>query len=228
MPEKNEPNYLGDVLKWEQDNMYSRENVTVKSGESLAVVEVVGRITKSTPTTGTAGEGNTGTGTMTGVAAGPDTQVGTYTATCIAVAANSGIFAVVAPDGAALPEATVAVAYANDQLNLTINDGATDYAVGDIFTVEVAAGSGQIVPVDASAVDGSQKAYGFMAGAVDATGGAKAGVAVVRDAIIVTTNLVWPDGASAGEKAAWLADLADAGIVTRSGASGPLPSAVPA
>lgn len=215
MPEKNEPNYLGDVLKWEQDNLYSREAVTVKSGGNLAILEVVGKITKATPTTGTADGGNTGTGTMTGVAAGAKTKIGSYVATCTGAAENGGTFAVVAPDGSALPVAAVGVAYGNEQLNFTINDGATDFAVGDIFTVEVAAGSGKIVPVAADAVDGSQTAYGFMAAACDASSADKAGVAVIRDAIIVPTNLVWPDGASAGEKAAWLAELADAGIVTR-------------
>ncbi len=316
MAEKNEPSFLGDVLKWEQDNMYSREAVTVKSGGNLAILEVVGKITKATPTTGTAGAGNTGDGTMTGVVAGAKTKLGTYTATCVvgggsgavttpttgtadagntgantmgsvtagasaaagtytmtcidattggseifevkapngsvlppatvavaytnaqinftiadpgtnaavgdiftvlasAADGDSGTFAINDPDGLALPDATVAVAYTNAQIEFTINDGAADYVAGDSFTVEVAAGSGKIVPVAADAVDGSQTAYGFMAAACDATSADKAGVAVIRDAIIVTTDLVWPDGASAGEKSAWLADLAVAGIVTR-------------
>lgn len=418
MAEKTEPIILGDVLKWEQDNMYSRENVTVKSGESLALCEVVGRITNATPTTGTADGGNSGDGTMTGVAAGDQVQIGTYTATCkvgggsgavttpttgtadggntgngtmtavtagasakagtyqmtctavptgaavvpatgtaaggnagantmgsvsggaavkigtynvvctdatnagaevfqvtdpdglllapatvgvayvndqilftiadpganaqvgdaftiavteddhdagtftvttpdgaalppatvgvaytnaqinftindgvadfivgdtftvLATAADgdSGTFAITAPDGTALSDATVGVAYTNEQIAFTINDGAADYVAGDIFTVAVAAGSGQIVPVDASAVDGSQHAYGFMVGAVDATLAAKAGVAVVRDAIIVAADLVWPDGATNDQKTAWLADLAAVGIVARTAA----------
>lgn len=213
MPELNEPSYLGDVLKWEQDNMYSREAVTVKSGGNLSILEVVGKIKSSTPTTGT--KTGTGNGTMTSVAAGPDTKIGIYTATCITAAANGGTFKVVAPDGAALPNATAGTAYVNDQLNFTINDGSTDFIVGDSFTVEVAAGSGKIVPVNAVAVDGSQDAYGFMVAACDATSSDKAGAAVIRDAIIVTTNLVWPVGATTDQKSAWLADLAAAGIVTR-------------
>lgn len=319
MPELNEPSYLGDVLKWEQDNGYSRENLTVKSGEVLPILSVIGKITNATPTTGAAAAGNTGDGTMTGVAAGNEVQIGTYTATCVtgggsgatttpatgtadggntganlmtgvsagasaqagtytmtcidatnagaeifevkapngavlppatvavayvnaqisftltdpgakaivgdiftvlatAADGNSGTFAITAPDGTALPEATVAVAYANGHLGFTINDGAADYAVGDIFTVAVAAGSGQAVEVDASAVDGSQKAYGFLAGAVDATSAAKPGVVVVRDAIIVSTDLAWPSGATPDQKTAWLADLDAAGIVVRTAA----------
>jgi hypothetical protein len=36
---------LPDFLKWEEDNRYSREKVTVASGETLSVGEVVGRVT---------------------------------------------------------------------------------------------------------------------------------------------------------------------------------------
>jgi hypothetical protein len=316
MPSLTEINRLHDVLKWETDNFYSREQVTVLSGEDLAALAVVGQITNATPTTGTADEGNTGDGVMTGVAAGDDVQLGvytmtavegggsgaittpatgtadggntgantmsgvsagaavqagSYTMTCIdatvsgaeifevmapdgavlqpatvavayvnaqlsftiadpgakaivgdfftvlasAADGDSGLFAVVAPDGSALPDATVAVAYVNDQLNFTIADGATDYVVGDIFTVEVAAGSGKVVEVEAAAVDGSQTAYGFLVDAVDASSGDTAGVAVVRDAIIVATDLAWPAGATAGQKTAWLADLHAAGIIAR-------------
>lgn len=215
MPTLTEPNRLQDVLKWEQENLYSREKVTVLSGENLAILAVIGKITNSTPTTGTADGGNTGDGTMASVTAGDQVQLGTYTMTCIAAAANSGTFAVTAPDGTALPDATVAVAYANEQINFTIADGANDYIVGDIFTVEVAAGSGKVVEVEAAAVDGSQTAYGFLTAAVDASSADTSGAAVIRDAIIVSTDLVWPTGATAGQKTAWLADLAAAGIVVR-------------
>jgi hypothetical protein len=67
---------------------------------------------------------------------GTDAIVGDiFTVLASAADGNSGTFAVLAPDGVALPDATVAVAYATDQINFTINDGATDFAVGDIFTV---------------------------------------------------------------------------------------------
>lgn len=315
MPNMTEPNRLHDVLKWEQDNRYSREQVTVLSGEDLDILAVVGKITSATPTTGTADGGNTGDGTCTTVTAGVDVQVGdytlecvaapagaistpttgtadggntgdgtctavtagasalagTYTLECVAAAADAGTFKVTAPDGDALPDATVAVAYANAQLNFTLNDGATDFAVGDIFTilasaadgdagtfsvlapdgdalpdatvgtaysnaqlnftlndgatdfavgdkftVTVAAGSGKVVEIDFTAVDGSQNAYGFLIAAVDASAADVVGVAIVRDAIIVSTDLVWPTGATAGQKTAALAQLQEAGIIVRS------------
>jgi hypothetical protein len=47
MPVQSEPNYLGDWLKFEEDNLYSRDEVTVASGQSLATGTVIGIITAS-------------------------------------------------------------------------------------------------------------------------------------------------------------------------------------
>ena len=43
----NEPAVLGDALKWEQSNDYSRRKVTIASGQNLALLQVVGKITAS-------------------------------------------------------------------------------------------------------------------------------------------------------------------------------------
>jgi hypothetical protein len=210
-----EANYLGDILKWELENRQSREQVTVLTGQDLSRGAVVGKVTKSTPTTGTADVGNTGNGTCTTVTAGAKAKLGTYELECTAAAADAGTFAVKAPDGTALPDAEVGVAYANEQINFTLNDADPDFAVGDKFTIEVSAGSGKIVEIDFDAVDGSQDACGFVIDAYDATSADVAGVAIVRDAQIVSSNLVWPDGATAAQKAAALAQLKENGIVTR-------------
>lgn len=141
-----------------------------------------------------------------------------FTILASAADGNAGLFAVSAPDGAALPNATVGVAYSNAQLNFTVNDGAIDYAAGDIFTVAVAKGDGSAVGLDLTAVDGTQIAAGFVIAAYDATDGALAGVAVVRDAVIDPLNLVWPAGITAGEKVTALDQLAAKGIVTSTAA----------
>lgn len=203
--------YLGDAVKWEQADNYSREKVTVLSGENLAILEVVGKVTKSTPTTGTAGT-NTGNGTCTSVTAGKQAKLGTYTLTCTAAATNGGTFKVVSPDGDALANATVGTAYTSEQLNFTLNDGATDFAVGDSFTIAVAAGSGKVVAYDQDAVDGSADAAGFMIAAVDASSADKEGVIISRDALVVTGNLVWPDDITDDEKTAAIAQLEALGI----------------
>lgn len=42
-----EGNRLNDVLAWEQENLYSREKVTILADEVLAVGQVVGQVTAS-------------------------------------------------------------------------------------------------------------------------------------------------------------------------------------
>lgn len=215
MANQTESNRLNDLLKWEQVNYFSREGVVVLSGENLSLGAVIGKITHAVPTTGTADGGNTGNGTCTGVTGGDDVQVGTYTLECVAAAANGGTFKVTAPNGEALPDAEVGTAFSNEQLNFTINDGSTDFVVGDKFTIEVAAGSGKVTEIDFTAVDGSEDAYGFVIADYDASAADVNGVAIVRDAIIAESALVWPAGATAAQKAAALAQLKAAGIVVR-------------
>ena len=212
MTELTEPNTLGDGIRWEQSNDYSREKVTVKSGEDLSLLEVVGKVLVAVPTTGTAGT-NTGNGTCGSVAGGARTIPETWTLTCVTAATNAGKFSVIGSVTGRIADATVAVAYASSLINFTIADGSTDFAVGDSFTIAVAAGSGEVAALDLDGVDGTNRAAGIMVAAADATAAAVAGAAIVRDAMIDPDNLVWPTGISADQKAAALADLADLGIV---------------
>jgi hypothetical protein len=207
-------NMLKDILKWEEDNFFSREAVTIASGQDLDLGAVVGKITLGTcPTTGTAGS-NTGAGTCTGVTAGLKAKLGIYVLKCIIAQTGAGVFSVKDPDGYGLPNAVVAHAYTDDQINFTLNDGSPDFVIGDTFTITIAAGSGYVTELDPDGVNGSQDAYGFVIAAYDATDGAIAGVVICRNAIIADANLAWPAGASAGEKATALAQLAAKGIVT--------------
>jgi len=89
------------------------------------------------PSVGFADGANTGDGTVTGVAEGVAMKPGTYTLTCTAAAANGGTFSVVDPEAVNIGAATVGVAFSHPQVDLTINDGATDFIVGDIFTIEI-------------------------------------------------------------------------------------------
>lgn len=213
-----EDNYLNDLLKFELDNYHSREAVTVLSGESVVMGEVIGKVTKDIPETGTADGDNTGTGDMTGVDGGDAVKLGTYTVTCVDDSeAGSEEWEVKDPDGATLPEAKTGDEFDNEQISFTINqDGeGTDFAKDDKFTITVEEGSGKAVPIDFTAVDGSQEAYGIMIEACDASEEDADGLAIVRDAQIVADYLTWPDGASDDQKAAALAQLKEKGIVTR-------------
>lgn len=206
--------YDGLIGEVESPARFSREQIVVASGQDIGVLSVLGKITKSVPTTGTADGENTGGGTCTDVAGGDDTQVGTYTLTCVAEASNAGTFKVEAPNGEALPDAEVGVAYENPQINFTLNDDGEDFDVGDTFTIEVADGSGKCVEIDFDAVDGSQQAYGIAAADYDASGGDVNGVAFVRDARFIESALVWPTGATEDQKSKALAELKAVGILT--------------
>jgi hypothetical protein len=67
MPVQTESNYLGDWLKFEEDNLYSRDEVTVASGQNLATGTVVGVITASGKVTQLAPAANDGSENAAGV-----------------------------------------------------------------------------------------------------------------------------------------------------------------
>ena len=221
MSELSQPNTLQDILKWEEDNHYSREAVTVLSGQNLAMGAVVGKITMSMPAEGTPDLGNNGAGTVTEVTSGAKVKLGTYKITAKVAASASPLVDLVCevtdPDGNSLPDAG-AGAYAGEQINFTIAQGSPEIDVGDTWTIEIAEGSGHVKAIDFDAVDGSRDAFGIVIAAYDATDGDVPGVAVVRDAIIVPDDLVWPATSPAvtdDQKAAALAQLGAKGIVPR-------------
>jgi len=146
-----------DRLVVHSDGLVSRQ-ITLLSGENRTRGTVLGKQTTDTvPTTGTADGGNTGNGTVGSVSAGgTDLQAGTYTLRCFEAATDGGSFEVIAPDGELVGIAVVGVAFTSDHLDLTIADGATDFAVGDEFTIAVS-GSGKYKLSAAAATDGSQE-----------------------------------------------------------------------
>jgi hypothetical protein len=157
-----ESTYLNDLLKWEMENYHSREQVTVLAGQDLIMGSVIGKIkVGAVPTTGTAGT-NTGAVTCTGVTGGNKTKVGVYTLRCVTVVASGGVFSVKDPDGEALPEANVAVAYTNPAINFLLNDVGADAALGDTFTITVPVGSGKVKELNLAGIDGSEDAFGIL------------------------------------------------------------------
>jgi hypothetical protein len=221
MPTLNEPNNLGDVLKFEAANFFSRKAVTVLAGSgsdrSLTVGEVIGKRTKSDVVAAADG-GNTGDGTAGTVTLGSKAEPGAYALTCITAAANAGTFQVLNPKGYRLPDLVVGQAYAGDHLNLTIADGAADFIVGDKFSITIS-GDSKVVALDLAGVDGTQQPIGIMTAVVTAPDGTDAkGVAIVRDAILSDYALTWPGGITEQQKTDAIAQLEMAGILVRKGA----------
>lgn len=166
----------------------------------------------------------TGDGTISGLSLGPDAKTGQYRVECIEAITNGGAFKVVSPDGD-----EVAVGYivagaggtlvlANQrQLNLTITDGSTDFAVGDFFEVFVynELSGGKVVEWDPTTYDGRQKVAGVLYQDVDASSADTDGVIVARDAEVRKSDLQWASAITAAQKESAYLDLAELGIVAR-------------
>ena len=218
-----ESTYLGDVLKCEAPNLYSREAVTVLAGNGaervLKAGAVIARHTGSEVTV-TAGDGNTGDGEATPVdpPLGALAETGIYRLACITAGADGGTFQVLSPRGYVLPDLTVGTAYEGGHLNLTVADGAADFAVGDTFAIEVS-GDGKVAGLDPAALDGTAEAVGIAAFDVTAPDGADAEVtAILRDAVLADRAIVWPAGITEARKKAAIADLEARGILVRKAA----------
>lgn len=214
MAEISEGRYRGEFLFSEACGSRSIETGILDTGD-LSAGTVLGKITKGAAT-GAAVAGNTGNGTITAapvVAAGA--KAGVYRAVCFAVAANAGKFLITDPDGINLGVATVAVEFVGGGLTFTIADGAVDFAAGDSFTVTVAAGSGKYVALNLTGVDGSEIAAGILFDNVNATAGDQEAVVDVRDCEVNGTEITWPTGIDANQKAAAIAQLAALGIIVR-------------
>ena len=213
---------LGDVLKCEAPNLYSRDTVTVLAGagaeRALKVGAVIARRTRSTVTV-TAGDGNTGDGetTLADPALGALAEAGIYRLACITAGA-AGTFQVLSPKEYVLPDLTVGTAYEGGHLNLTVADGTADFVVGDAFAIEVA-GDGKVVAFDPAAVDGTAEAIGIVAYDVTAPDGTDAEVtAILRDAVLADRAIVWPAGIGEAQKNAAIADLEARGILVHKAA----------
>ena len=218
-----ESTYLGDVLKCEAPNLYSREAVTVLAGDgaerTLKVGAVIARRTRNTVTV-TAGDGNAGDGEATPAdpPLGALAEAGVYRLACVTAGADGGTFQVLSPRGYVLPDLTVGTSYEGGHLNLTVADGATDFAVDDTFAIEVS-GDGKVVPLVPAAADGTAEAIGIVAFDVTAPDGTDAEVtAIVRDAVLADRALVWPAGITEAAQAASIANLEARGILVRKAA----------
>ena len=216
-----ESNNLRDIIRHELDDpgRFSRKVVTMAAGQAVSMGQVLGKVLFSTPIVGTAAAGNTGGGVVSAVVAKAKTMVGTYTVICTAYTASplAATFAVYDPDGDRMADFVLG-ANANNQIGLTITDGSPVITVGDEWTIAVAVGSGECQILTMGNVDGTQKAYGIAIADYDNALADVEGVAVERDAIIVSDNLIWPDTSPAmteAQKTQALIELAEVGIIAR-------------
>lgn len=206
-----ETTHAGGFILSEANGNRSRENGVLNSGQNCVAGEVLGRIM----TAAGAKISGTGDGTISSVTIGPAAQVGVYVLTGIAESANAGTFSVVAPDGSALPNLTVAAAYASQHINLTVADGSADWDIGDVIHVTVTGGDYEAL--DPAATTGVQTACAIMYDGVDGGffGFVAACVVVAREAVVNGGELTWPADISDANKALATSRLAARGILIR-------------
>lgn len=175
-------------------------------------------------TTGAPSVVGTGNGTISGLSLGPDAKAGQYRVECIAAVTNGGEFKVVSPDGDEVAVGFIVagaggtLVLANQrQLNLTITDAATDFAVGDFFEVFVFNELvKKVVAWDPLTFDGRNNADGLLYAAVDATTVDKTGVIVTREAEVRKADLIFAAAVTAAQKDSAYLDLDNRrGVVAR-------------
>lgn len=131
---------LSNAVKHEYgaDYAYNREAVTVNdTAGTIAVGTVLGKYITGGTAAAVADTGNTGTGTVGTITVTAPAKVGAYRLVIVAAATNAGTFIVTDPSGRTVGAGTVAVAFSKGGLAFTLAD-ATDFVVGDAFTITVA------------------------------------------------------------------------------------------
>lgn len=204
--------HSGEFILSEQP--HSRDNVVVTGAAALVAGRVLGRVTTPVVAVDAGNTGNGAAANMT-VTLGANYQPGVYVLTCTAEASNAGTFAVKAPDGSAVGNATVASAFSTgSHMTFTIPDGSEDWDIGDIITITV--GQGLMAAFDEDNTDGSQIAVGVLLDAVDPSAGDVAAVMLARDCEVAGSMLTWPSsGTTLAEKQTAIQALAVRGIIVR-------------
>ena len=208
-----EGNHAGGFIVSEESIDYRKVLLVGIVGAAIAAGTVLGTQIQ-TPGVAVAGASNVGDGVMGAVVvdAAGGAMVGDYILTVTSASANAGDFTVKDPSGAIVNTGTVAVAFATGGLAFTLADGATDFAVGDVFVITV---SGEQLPVDLAAVDGSQIASGVLFDNIDTTAAAAEAVVLNKDCVLNGQEIVLPSGITTAETNVLVQQLADIGVVVK-------------
>lgn len=167
-----------DALVAGNSHLLIGRSITLISGQNLTRGAVLGKI--ATGAASSVAGTNTGNGVMGAITVGALAQAGAYILRVTAAAVNAGSFQVTDPQGDVVGIGTVAQAFSGGGLSFTLADGAVDFAVGDTFTITVAAGSGKYTLSLSAAADGSQAPDLILAENTDASGGDKTTLAYAR------------------------------------------------
>ncbi|VVP61660.1 hypothetical protein PS870_06401 [Pseudomonas fluorescens] len=175
--------------------------------------------------TGTATTANTGTGTMSDAVAQAPALMGTYVVTFT----SKTEFSVVNPNGAPVPAqggtidlegegvvdspGTTGTVFNSQGIGFLITVGTKAFIVGDSFTLAVTETGGGWTPLSSTSADVT--AYGLLYRVTDTSHGSATAAAVVRNAEVNGSELVWDSSLSAAQQDAAIAALKAQGILSR-------------
>lgn len=207
MAVQTDPKRIEDVVLHEQENRMSREKGVFQTGNTFTIGQVLGKDYKSI--TGFTQDSGSGV-SESHVSLGSEAKQGDY----VIHGTGSNTARIVGPDGYEVEQVT-SLPYSGDHLEISDSASISDT---DKYTVTVGDSTGDFVPLDPTAVNGAQEAHGISLGAYDASSADVDGVALVKQAVLETDGLDWPDGISDANKAKALEELKEKGIVTRAAA----------
>ena len=204
----------GGFIISEGNGYHSRGASAIANATGAAVTYPAGLVLARKPITPavTAAGTNTGNGVMGAVTVSAGSMAGAYLLKIITAAANAGQFEVIDPQGDLVGIGNVAAAFATGGLAFTLADGATDFVVGDSFTITVTKPTA-CMPWTAS----TGPADAVLLNAKTIADGASKAVAVIeRNAEVNLAELSWDASVTTDAvKAIALRQLADRGVVAR-------------
>lgn len=220
MPVLTEGTRFGEAIMSEGNFHVSRENAMVAASQTIPNNALVGRVARPADVVVTQSYAGTGNGTLT--LANPSTSSkvvdGRWSIRCISAAANGGTFRVERPDGTEAGTVAVGAAF-NKEIKFTINDGATDYVVGDEFAINVAADDADysIAAFNPVGTDGSEIPYGYVPYGITTGAGEinKKLAVLVRDCELNGNCIAWPAGITDAQRADAMQALAVNHVIVR-------------
>lgn len=205
-----EGNHAGEFIVSEESIDY--RNVETIGISGLIKAGTVLGVKLNTPAVSAPGASNIGNGVMGAVVVGGTAKIGTYILTMTSESANAGGFAVEYPDGTAVGVGTVAVEFASGGLTFTLADGAEDFDIGDVFTITV---SGEYLPLEIAAVDGTQYAQGILFDNIDTTSASDEAVILNKDCVVNGAEIVLPVDITDAETSVVVQQLANIGVIVK-------------
>lgn len=216
MTSYSQPKTAADVVLAESATSLSREPgiIPANTATAIAVGQVLGRQKIGAVASAAKSGGNTGNGTVTLDATTPalkGAKVGVYQVRFT----GATTFVVLDPDGAQIGYGGATGSTWSNQLKFSIAAGGTAFVAGDGFDLTVSAGTGKLVPISTTAVDGSHLPDAVALDAVDANPSTDVKIAVIsRDAVLDSAGLVWGT-LTAPQQAAAIEAFRSAGIRVR-------------